>query len=212
MGEHSGEQNAIGEALLRRQRDGQPGSPGFMDRQRDALQEQVSAAMKQIEQLRLRQDQLSHEKTEIESLLRRQSEYLAAKNTLVSQLRNGVAVMERRESQTTRLLELVREARASFAQTLERLERIDEETWADRSFDTELASAAALVAEAKAMRERLLAQIEAASWRGAEPGETAGGWAIDASALRVWFMRGLAFGAPAAGLALLVYLLIRLMS
>jgi DNA repair exonuclease SbcCD ATPase subunit len=215
MDDDAVERDAIGEALLRRQQGTQaPGGAGFMDRQRDALQEQVSAAMKQIEQLRLRHEQLAHEKTEIESLLRRQSEYLAAKNLLISQFREDVAAFALREERTTRLLELVREAHASFAKALDRLEQIDEDAWADRSFESELANAAALVAEARGMRDRLAAQIEAASWRGAD-GRThvAQTWpGIDGEQLRVWFLRGLAFGAPIVGLALLAYALVKILS
>jgi vacuolar-type H+-ATPase subunit I/STV1 len=215
MDDDAVERDAIGEALLRRQRGAQsPGGAGFMDRQRDALQDQVSAAMKQIEQLRLRHEQLAHEKTEVEALLRRQSEYLTAKNLLIGQFRDDVAALALREERTGRLLELVREAHASFAKALDRLEQIDEDTWADRSFESELANAAALVAEARGMRDRLAAQIEAASWRGAEGSARTvqPGSAVDGEQLRTWALRGLAFGAPVVGLALLAYILVKILS
>jgi hypothetical protein len=215
MSDDDEEKEALGAALLRRQREGQPGEPrGFMDRQREALHAQVAGAMKQIEQLRLRQEQLSREKSELESLVRRQAEYLAAKQSLVAQLRQGAAVLERREEETVRLLELVRESRMRFAQSLERLGRIDEEAWADKSFDTELTSAAELVAEGQAMHDRLLAQIEASAWRGTDDARVsrAGKRAGDVEVFRTWFFRGLAFSAPVVGIVLLVYLLIKLFS
>ena len=217
MSDNAEERDALGLALRQRQRDGQTGEPrGFMDRQRDAIHEQVGGAVKQIEQLRLRQEQLSHEKTELESLLRRQAEYLAAKQALMAQLRQGTDVLSRREEETVRLLELVREARLGFAQTLERLDRIDEEAWADKSFDTELTGAAALVAEGRAMHDRLMAQIEAAAWRGSDNearGVTRGGaptW--DFGTFQTWFFRGLAFSVPLMVFALLVFLLRKLLA
>jgi hypothetical protein len=216
MSDNNEERDALGAALRRRQGGGQVGEPrGFMDRQRDTLHEQVAGAMKQIEQLRLRQEQLSHEKTELESLVRRQSEYLAAKQSLMAQLRQGAGLLERREEETVRLLELVRDARLRFGQALEMLGRIDEEAWADKSFDTELTTAAALVAEGQTMHDRLMAQIEASAWRGT--GDVARGashrtQAGDFEAFRTWFFRGLAFSVPVIALALLVFLLIRLLS
>jgi hypothetical protein len=215
MSDDTEERDALGAVLRRRQREGKTGEPrGFMDRQRDTLHEQVAGAMKQIEQLRLRQDQLSHEKAELESLVRRQSEYLAAKQSLMAQLRHGASVLERREEETVRLLELVREARLRFAQTAERLGRIDEEAWADKSFDAELTTAAALVSEGQAMHDRMMAQIEAAVWRGT--GDDArvspsGARSGDLEAFRTWFLRGLAFSVPVIALAVLAYLLIRLL-
>jgi hypothetical protein len=216
MSDDTEERDAFGAALRQRQRDGQGGQArGFMDRQRDQLHEQVGGAMKQIEQLRLRQEQLSHDKSELESLLRRQSEYLAAKQSLMVQLRHGATVLERREGESVRLLELIRESRLRFAQTLDLLGRIDEEGWADKSFDTELTNAAALVAEGQAMRDRLMAQIEALAWRGT--GEDARGSSMgmrsgDFELFRTWFLRGIAFSVPVIALALLAYLLIRLAS
>lgn len=216
MGTDSEERDAIGEALLRRQQEAKGGgSRGFMDRQRDALQEQVAGAMKQIEQLRARQDALAREKAEIESFLRRQSEYLSAKQALISRLRQGIKVMERREAESIRLLELVREARGRFGQALHRLEAIDEEAWADKSFDGELSNAAAAVAESTEMYDRLTAQIDAQVGQGV--GET-GGTPLrgvrpgDVELARAWVVRGLAFGIPVVVLTLLAYMLVKLLS
>lgn len=216
MSDDAEEKDALGAALLRRQKEAQAGAPrGFMDRQRDALHAQVAGAMKQIEQLRLRQEQLAHEKAELESLVRRQAEYLAAKQSLIAQLRQGVSVLGRREEETVRLLELLRESRVRFAQSLETLSRIDEEAWADKSFDTELTNAAALVAEGQAMHDRQMAQIEALVWRGVRdgaPGQPATGRSSDVEVLRTWFIRGMAFGVPVIVLAVVVYLLIKALS
>lgn len=217
MSDNVEERDALGSALRRRQREGAQagGQAGFMDRQRAALQEQVAGAMKQLEHLRLRQEQLSHEKSELESLVRRQAEYLSAKHALVATLRHGVVSLERREDETVRLLELVREARLSFSQALERLGRIDEEAWADKSFDVELTNAAALVSEAQATHDRLMAQIEAAAWRAAGEsgrGSAAGARSGDYEVFRTWFFRGLAFSVPVVVLALVTYLLVKLLA
>jgi peptidyl-tRNA hydrolase len=179
-----------------------------MARQRDELNEQVAAAMKQIEELRLRQEHLLREKSDLEALARRQANYLSSKREILARLRAGLVAMQRQEVEAVKAQEVLHAACARFEETAMALSRLREDEWADKSFDAELAKAIALVEHAQGLYQRTTAQIEALGWQGAGPDSKASpivsGPMPDLRTLAPWFLRGLAFTLPVIVFALIV--------
>jgi len=179
-----------------------------MARQRDELNEQVAAAMKQIEELRLRQEHLLREKSDLEALARRQSNYLSSKRDALAKLRAALVAMQRQEVEAVKAQEMLHVACARFEETAAALAQIREEAWEDKSFDAELAKAIALVEHAQGLYQRTMAQVEALGWHGSESEGGASpivsGPVPDLRSLSPWFMRGLAFSLPAILFALIV--------
>lgn len=189
-------------------------SPGLMARQRDELNEQVAAAMKQIEELRLRQEHLLREKSDMEALARRQANYLSSKRDILAKLRAALVAMQRHEAEAVKAQELFHAACARFEETAVALAQVREDEWADKSFDAELAKAIALVEHAQGLYQRTLAQIEAIGWHGTESGgqvaPVVAGPMPDLRSFVPWFLRGFAFSLPVILFALIV-LIVRLL-
>ena len=184
---------------------------GLMARQRDELNEQVAAAMKQIEELRLRQEHLLREKTDLEALARRQTNYLSSKRDILAKLRAALVTMQRHEAEAVKVQEVLRAACVRFDETATALGQVREDEWADKSFDAELSKAIALVEHAQGLYQRTMAQIEALGWQASEQdgnvSRVVAGPMPDLRSLSPWFMRGLAFSLPVILFVLIVLIL-----
>jgi len=174
-----------------------------MMKQKEEVMHQVAGATQEIEQLRLRQEALEKEKTDLQELTRRQEDYEKGKQEIVEKLIQSIVMLEKEETQATRMMELLSMMRTRFKDTLAELKGIDEEKWPDEAFALELNKAIVVVEDARGTYRKALAKIDAARWQKPGPdgssqellgdgyGETAA-----AKGFAYWFKMGIGLSLP----------------
>lgn len=186
---------------------------GRMARHRDEVSGQVAGRMSELERLRQRQEEIEREKANLESLSRKQEEYEKGKQDVIEKLDRSILLLENEEVQATRMVELLSSMRARFKDMLAELRAIDEERWADETFNAELSKALAVVEDARMAYKKGLAKIEASRWP--EGGEAKGpAYAVDAlppeepaqEGFAHWLKAGIAFTLPLAVVIIVLYL------
>ena len=122
--------------------------------------------------------------------------------------------VEKEEAQANRMVEILSETRARFKVMLDELRGIDEETWPDEDFQSELNKAMVAVEIANSDYKKSLAKIEAASWhQGPVEGEKAGAFDLGSGAqgpaedFMAVCRHGLAVGLPSMVLATVLFLI-----
>jgi hypothetical protein len=183
-----------------------------MNRQKEELTTQVSDAVKEIEELRMKQEHLEKERSDLQELARRQDSYEDEKTEIMDQLARSIIHLEKDEAQANRFAELMSVMRDRFKDTHAELRGINEAGWAKDVFQTELNKAVVLVEEARSIYRKGIAKIDAENWNqvhegSAQPttlarGEVPGGLPKRFS---FWFKAGLAFSIPMIVIALLVF-------
>ncbi len=183
-----------------------------MVRQKEELTTQVADAVKEMEELRMRQEQLERERNDLQDLARRQDDYEDAKAEIMGHLSRSILHLERDEQQANRYAELMAVMRERFKDTLEELRGINEAGWSKDAFQTELNKALVLVEEARSVYRRGIAKIDAENWHQVQEGaeqptvlarsEGRGGLP---RRFGFWLRAGLAFSIPMIVIALLVF-------
>jgi DNA repair exonuclease SbcCD ATPase subunit len=182
-----------------------------MMKQKDEVMHQVANATQEIEQLRMRQEALEKEKADLQDLTRRQEEYEKEKQEIVEKLIQSIVMLEKEETQATRMVEILSMMRTRFKDSLAELKAIDEAKWQDESFAMELNKAVVVVEEARTTYRKALAKIDAVRWQKTGAGaasadaleESAGG---GTKSFRRWFVMGLAVSLPLMLLIVLLFL------
>jgi signal recognition particle GTPase len=139
-------------------------SIGRMVKQKQELSNQVAGAVGEIERLRKRQESLEREKQDLEDLSSKQEEYERGKREIVDKLGRGLVLVEKEQGQAVRMVELLGETRERFRESLSELQKIDEDSWSDDEFQTELNRALVRVDIAREMYRKALARIDSAGW------------------------------------------------
>ncbi len=181
------------------------GSLTRLMRQKEQILTQVASATQEIEKLRYRQDTLEKERNELQELCRRQEEYQKNKREIMEKLIQSLVMLEKEEAKASQMVELLGMMRASFKSALTEVKNIDEEKWAEDSFQDELNKASAVVEEAREVYRKGMAKLEASSWQ--KDGQSSAGPSSilgDASeslagggrGFRYWFWTGTAFFLP----------------
>ncbi|MBT3294694.1 MAG: hypothetical protein HN919_09385 [Verrucomicrobia bacterium] len=183
-----------------------------MNRQKEELTTQVADAVKEIEELRMKQEHLEKERGDLQELARRQDSYEDDKVEIMDQLARSIMHLEKDEAQANRFAELMSVMRDRFKDTHEELRGINEAGWAKDVFQTELNKGVVLVEEARSIYRKGIAKIDAENWNqihsgAAQPttlvrGEMPGGLPRRFS---FWFKAGLAFTVPIIVISLLVF-------
>jgi len=183
-----------------------------MHRQKEELTTQVADAVKEIEELRMRQEQLERERNDLQDLARRQDSYEEAKSEILDLLARSVLHLERDEQQANRYAELMSVMRERFKDTLEELRGINEAGWSKDAFQTELNKALVLVEEARSIYRKGMAKIDAENWHQVQEGEAQPTVLARSEGLGgmprrfgFWLRAGLAFSIPMIVIALLVF-------
>jgi len=174
-----------------------------MTRYKEDVTDQVAGAVKEIEQLRMKRESLKKEKSALETLTWKQEEYEHGKKDIMDKMGRSIVLAEREEVLSMRMAELLSETRSRFKETLSRLRAIDESTWSDDNFQTELYNALALVEDATTEYKKALGKIDAANWHNGTPeknqsdvpGELTREQAIK-KGFGFWFKIGLAITLP----------------
>jgi len=139
-------------------------SAGKLAQQKEELSGQVAAAVKEIEQLRMKQEDLEKEKSKLQELGRKQEEYERGKRDVIEKIDRGIITVEKEEVEATRMVELLSETRSKFKNMLAELRNINEDAWVDENFMDELNRASAMVENARMDYKKALARIDASSW------------------------------------------------
>lgn len=187
--------------------------------QREQLNAQVADATDEITRLQQRQLDLERERENLEDLGRRQERYERDKAGVQRSLAGSLALLEKEQAEATRMVELLSETRARFTGMLEEIEGIDEESWSDDHFDTELSRAMVMVEIAKRDFEKAMAKIDAAalhktatSKKLAKVAEGAMPDVIPARGFGYWLKAGLAASLPGIVTAVVLFVLWLLVS
>ncbi len=183
----------------------------------DNLTEMVDQTAGNISFLKKKQEELARRKAELEELKRQRQELEVLKREALSNLERGIAILDKEESELTRTNTMVRATREEFEKIIAEVRGIREETWAEEDLKGELNRALAVVAKAKREYTAARGKVDALSTRGLEEGRApAGGTVIPAPAPAAdpgdLFRKGFLFFLPAALLALLVAILVRLLA
>lgn len=185
-----------------------------MMKQKDEVMHQVASATQEIEQLRMRQDALEKEKADLQELTHRQEEYEKEKQAIMEKLLQSVVMLEKEETQATRMVELLSMMRARFKDTLAELKAIDEEKWPDEAFQMELNKAIVVVEEARTTYRKALAKIDAARWQKTSAGgspqdllDDGTGGTGSGKSFGYWFKMGVAVSLPIMIFAAVLFLI-----
>jgi hypothetical protein len=199
--------------------DGQPvvkinseASQARMQRQKEQLSSQVADSTDEIERLRMRQEDLAKEKMQLESLARKQEEYEKGKHDVIERLERSIVQIEKEEVQAMRMVEVLSVMRDRFSISLAELKKLDESSWADEVFLTELNKAQAVVEESKSLYKRGMAKMEAMRLQDGGTAKAGGGVSLsDGTRMEAnfsfWFMAGLAFCIPLVVVIIIVSLI-----
>lgn len=186
-----------------------------MARHRKEVDNQASVAAQELERLRKRQEQLEMEKRELEELRRKHEEYGRGKREMMDHLKRSLVSLERRETDTQRMLELLGTTRNRFRELLEDLEGIKDESWPEDRVRDELGRSLVIIEAARAEYNKAMAKIEAV--KGEAPAMAPNQPAVlfeeryhpqeDEKSFVHWMRIGLAASLPLAVVLLLIALL-----
>ncbi len=181
------------------------------------LTEMVDQAAGKIAFLKKKQEELARRKADLEELKRQRQELDILNSRALANLERGIAVLDKEESELTRTNTMVKATREEFEKIISEVRGIREDTWAEEDLKGELSRALAVVAKAKRGYTAARGKVDALSTRGLEEGRSPAGSSpsvvpIPAADSGDLFRKGLLFFLPAALLALLVAVLVRLLA
>jgi len=184
-----------------------------MHQQKDDLSNQVAGAAQEMERLRLKHKELEQEKRQLEELTRKQEEYQAAKSEIMESLGRSLIVLEKDQQQAIRVAEVLGETRKLFSIMLADIRHINEETWAEDTFQAELNKAVAIVESARIDYRKAISRVEAVGWSKDSPEErlpvlhpSPGQGGITEKGFLAWLKVGIAVSLPIMVFMLILFI------
>ncbi len=180
------------------------------------LTDLVDQTTDRISFLKKKQEELQNQKADLEELKRQKKELVRNRREVLAGLDRALAVLESEESDLQRKHALVKATREEFKEISKEVRGIREESWKEEDLKAELSQALATVAKAKRSFTAARGKVEAISSRGlnektASPAAAGPAQPLLPSSAGEIFRRGLIFFLPAAILALLIAVIIRLL-
>lgn len=180
-----------------------------------SLTEMVDRTTDRISFLKKKQEDLQKQKADLEELRRQREELDSVKREVLVNLERGIAVLNKEESELKRKHSLVKITRDEFDRIITEVRGIREKTWPEENLKGELAQALAIVAKAKREYTEARGKIDALSTRSVKETESP---PLPPSApleslpdrAGELFRRGFFLFLPAALLAILVAIVVRL--
>ena len=180
-----------------------------------SLTDMVDRTAEQISFLKKKQEDLQKEKADLEELRRQREELDSVKREVLVNLERGIAVLDKEESELKRKHSLVKITRDEFDRIITEVRGIKEKTWPEENLKGELARALAIVAKAKRGYIEARGKIDALSTQSVKEIESQ---PISVSAPPEslpespgeLIRRGFFLAIPAALLAILVAIVVRL--
>ncbi|HDL65086.1 MAG TPA: hypothetical protein ENH12_06845 [Proteobacteria bacterium] len=114
-----------------------------------SLTDMVDRTTERISFLKKKQEDLQKQKADLEELRRQREELDSVKREVLVNLERGIAVLDKEESELKRKHSLVKITRDEFDRIITEVRGIKEKTWPEENLKAELASALAIVAKAK---------------------------------------------------------------
>jgi hypothetical protein len=139
----SGREDADGERVAERE----------LDRETHEIDER-------LRDLRKQQEEVEHRRSELEELRRRQEVYGRHRGQVTEALSNGLITLERGIAATSDRLEWMHETRSRFRDLLGRVQAIDDKSWTPETLSDDLATALALLEEARTEYARVQHRLE----------------------------------------------------
>ncbi len=131
-----------------------------MARHREDIERQVAESVQELDRLRLRQDEVERKRKELEEQRRKQDEYERGRRELLDRLSQSLIMMEKEEIKAERLLDVLRNSRAQFKESLAEIEAIDEGAWAEEDIRDELNRALTILDEARVHYNKTIAKLD----------------------------------------------------
>jgi hypothetical protein len=178
---------------------------------REELDSQLTATQQDLAKLREAQEQLERAKAAIEEMRRRRGEFQTGREEMLQNLLRGVALLEQAEMNLRRDAVQMGRTLDGLRGALTHVQGLNEQTWTDTTWETELARALAAIENAR--MEWNQARL---AWPVLESGSSAPGQNSPAStavsplaglSAAQWARLGLAFNWPVALLGLGVFAL-----
>jgi len=178
---------------------------------REELDSQLTATQQDLAKLREAQEQLERAKAAIEEMRRRRGEFQTGREEMLQNLLRGVALLEQAEMNLRRDAVQMGRTLDGLRGALTNVQGLNEQTWTDTTWETELARALAAIENAR--MEWNQARL---AWPVLESGSSAPGQNSPASttvsplaglSAAQWARLGLAFNWPVALLGLGVFAL-----
>jgi len=178
---------------------------------REELDSQLTATQQDLAKLREAQEQLERAKAAIEEMRRRRGEFQTGREEMLQNLLRGVALLEQAEMNLRRDAVQMGRTLDGLRGALTNVQGLNEQTWTDTTWETELARAMAAIENAR--MEWNQARL---AWPVLESGSSAPGQNSPAStavsplaglSAAQWARLGLAFNWPVALLGLGVFAL-----
>lgn len=167
-------------------------------------------AQHQLEQLQHQREQLERQKQVLYELNRKKEEFVNGQVEITERLSSSITSIDRELFELRQELEDLEQTRQSFAAHLDRIERIEPESWPRESLDTELNRALVMLDQAEEEFDGAVAHFAGGRARGIFGNPTGKTGKLKPDADFVAMMRnGVAFNMPIlvlGGLALLLYL------
>jgi len=180
-----------------------------------SLTDMVDRTTERISFLKKKQEEMQKQKADLEELRRQREELDSVKREVLVNLERGIAVLDKEESELKRKHSLVKITRDEFDRIITEVRGIKEKTWPEENLKEELAGALAIVAKAKRGYIEARGKIDALSTSDVKETESQPlPVSVPAESLPdrpgELFRRGFFLFLPAALLAILVAILVRL--
>jgi DNA repair exonuclease SbcCD ATPase subunit len=126
----------------------------------EEVSDKLEVAREQLLALRRQQEELERQKGDLEELRRKQTEYARGKNEMLENLSRGLAILEREQIETQRIAEQCAKTSQAFGEYLEKLQRINDETWTNENLSGELGRALGTIEHARLEYNRARTKLD----------------------------------------------------
>jgi hypothetical protein len=130
-----------------------------------SLTDMVDRTTERISFLKKKQEEMQKQKADLEELRRQREELDSVKREVLVNLERGIAVLDKEESELKRKHSLVKITRDEFDRIITEVRGIREKTWPEENLKGELSRALAIVAKAKRGYIEARGKVDALSTR-----------------------------------------------
>ena len=175
---------------------------------------QLKEAQKQLEQLEEKREELARQKDELDRLTTQKEEFINGQIEMCEKLSASVTAIDRELFEMRQEVEDLEQTRQSFSAHLDRIERIECESWPKESVNSELSRAMSMLDQAEDEFESAVSHFAEGRSRGIFGGgsgtaRTSGRSLPSGKDFQTTFLNGLAFNLPVisvGAIGLLIYL------
>jgi len=179
----------------------------------DDFDGKIEAAQKQLQDLQDAQERLERQKVELEEMNARKEEFLNGQVVISEKLSSTITVLERELFEMRQEIEDMEQTRQSFATHLDKIEKLNPETWGRENLRQDLNRAISMIDLAEDEYEQAMDHL-GQNGRGGLFGSRSSKKSVrstspSGSAFGVMFMQGLAFNFPMVvlgGIGLVIWL------